>query len=71
VPIESLNQELCNGCGICFGICPEDVFRITEDKKAVVMYAEDCIACFMCEFVCPKKCISVTKERAYPLPPPI
>lgn len=69
--IESIDQELCNGCGICVGVCPEDVLRISEETgKAVIKYPEDCVACWACESFCPVECIKVTKERAMELPAP-
>lgn len=69
--IETLDQEICTGCGICAGVCPEDVFRMTETGKASIRYPEDCVACLVCEFVCPVNCISASLERAYPLPSPL
>jgi len=71
MPVQSLDQELCNGCEICLGVCPEDVFRMAENKKAYIKYPDDCVACFVCEFACPTNCIFVTKERAYELPSPL
>ena len=71
MPIERLDQEICNGCEICLGVCPEDVFRMTEDRKSTIKYPEDCVGCFACEFACPTNCIYVTKEPAYKLPSPL
>lgn len=69
--IEVLDEGLCNGCGICVNVCPEDVLYMDEDRKvAYIKYPEDCVACFACEFFCPLDCIKVGKERALELPLP-
>ena len=71
MPIIKLDQEVCNGCGICDACCPLDVFRIDrETRKAVIKYPEDCVACWRCESFCPVNCIEVTRERAWELPLP-
>jgi NAD-dependent dihydropyrimidine dehydrogenase PreA subunit len=67
--IDRIDLEKCNGCGICRGICPEDVIRM-KDRKAFIGYPEDCIACVMCEFFCPVGAISVNLRRMQKLPLP-
>lgn len=62
--IDKLDQELCNGCGICVAVCPQDVLRMDEaTKKAVIKYPDDCVACWSCEFFCPVSCIEVSEPR--------
>ena len=69
--IDVLDQEICNGCGICVAACPEDVLRMDENtKKAIIIYPEDCVACWVCESLCPVAAIEVSKERARELPFP-
>ena len=69
--IDKLDQEICNGCGICFDCCPQDVFRMDDASgKSVIKYPEDCVACWACESFCPVDCIEVSKERARELPSP-
>lgn len=69
--IDKLDQERCNGCGICFACCPQDVLRMDENTgKAFIKYPEDCIACWACEYFCPVKCIEVSRERAREAPSP-
>ena len=59
----SINKT-CNGCGICFAICPQDVFRMDQvAKKAEIKYLDDCVACGICESFCPRNCLEVTLER--------
>ena len=60
--VRSINYGKCTNCGICWNICPGDVF----DKFGNFVYIarrEDCITCFMCEVDCPVDCIYVAPER--------
>ena len=51
------------------GLCPEDVIRM-KDKKAAIVYPEDCIACVMCEMFCPVSAITINLKRMQKLPLP-
>jgi NAD-dependent dihydropyrimidine dehydrogenase PreA subunit len=57
--IKEINSEKCNGCGICLDVCPLDVFRIDEGKKAIIKYPDDCMTCFDCDLSCPTGAIYV------------
>ncbi len=66
-----IDLELCNGCGRCELICPEDVLRLDrKEKKAFIKYLRDCQSCFLCELECPQGAIFVTpyKERRAVMP---
>ena len=68
MPIEKINYEKCDGCGICVNICPMDVLRMDEEgKKAVIAYPEDCMLCEFCVLDCPTDAITVTPEKSSPL----
>jgi len=70
VGIRRIDEELCNGCGICVENCPLDVLRLDLKKKvAFIKYLEDCQSCFLCERECPIGAITVTpyRERRTPL----
>jgi len=36
-----VNQNICVGCGICAGLCP-NVFEMQDDGKAKVVSEDDC-----------------------------
>ncbi|MBW1722528.1 MAG: ferredoxin family protein [Deltaproteobacteria bacterium] len=48
-----INREWCKGCGICVAFCPQDVFGLDEEEKAVALRPEECNGCGMCERRCP------------------
>jgi NAD-dependent dihydropyrimidine dehydrogenase PreA subunit len=69
MPIESINNDLCTGCGACVRACTVDVIRMDpETKKAVIKYKEDCMVCGYCELDCPEGAITLTPEKFAPLP---
>ena len=67
--IERIDENLCNGCGICVNSCPMDVIRIDEKrKKAFAKYPEDCTLCAICEIDCPEHAIYVGPTKQVPIP---
>jgi NAD-dependent dihydropyrimidine dehydrogenase PreA subunit len=62
--IESIDQELCIGCGDCVDSCPMDVIRMdAHGRKAVVRYGEDCQNCEQCVLDCPVSAITVSPYK--------
>jgi adenylylsulfate reductase subunit B len=55
-----IDYRYCNGSGICYEICPTDVFGWDEEKQMpVVAYPGECSFCCFCEIVCPEVAIDV------------
>ncbi|MEM5854427.1 MAG: Coenzyme F420 hydrogenase/dehydrogenase, beta subunit C-terminal domain [Candidatus Aenigmatarchaeota archaeon] len=54
---------LCNGCGTCFSICPNNAIDIDVDDKEGTLFAriseEKCINCGLCLKVCPSLDITI------------
>ena len=58
--IQEIDQNRCNGCGICVDVCPLDVIRMDErGEKAIIRYPDDCHTCFECEMNCTLEAIYV------------
>jgi MinD superfamily P-loop ATPase containing an inserted ferredoxin domain len=53
-----LNEELCNGCGMCTKVCPHEVFEISEGKSHIIN-RDYCMECGACALNCPTKAIYV------------
>jgi NAD-dependent dihydropyrimidine dehydrogenase PreA subunit len=53
-----LNEDLCNGCGMCIKVCPHEVFALSG-RKAHIIRKDFCMECGACSLNCPLKAISV------------
>ena len=56
-----VDEEKCNGCGICAGLCPYRAIRIVgekKEKKAQVVLAA-CKGCGVCAGECPENAVTV------------
>jgi NAD-dependent dihydropyrimidine dehydrogenase PreA subunit len=45
-------RDQCNGCRRCFELCPQGVWEMDEDKRAVFARHQDCTACRACLVQC-------------------
>ena len=69
--IETISEELCNGCGICVLAGPMEVLTLDERegaKTAKVIDKNQCMVCYNCEKSCPKKAIQVDPQKPIPYP---
>ncbi len=57
-------HDLCIGCGTCQEVCPEGVWEIGPDERAVQQRKELCTACRACLMQCPTGAV-----RAFPRNP--
>lgn len=67
--VEKIDRSKCNDCGVCYDVCPMDVFR----KLGVVVYMaypEDCMTCHLCEDYCKQDAIYVNPWQATEVPLP-
>ncbi len=53
-----LNEELCNGCGMCLKVCPHAVFALSS-KKAKIVDRDLCMECGACALNCAEGAIFV------------
>ena len=52
------NPSECNGCGMCYNVCPHAVFQ-REGRTITVARAENCMECGACQLNCPTHAIAV------------
>ncbi len=55
--INSVDTELCNGCGRCVSLCPVEAIVMEEDK-AVIRDKSRCILCAECYHYCPRNAVT-------------
>jgi 2-oxoglutarate ferredoxin oxidoreductase subunit delta len=55
-----VDLDLCKACGICYALCPRDVFDADERGYPVVARLEACSVCRSCEYHCPDFAISIS-----------
>lgn len=56
-----IDQEKCNGCGLCISVCSCNAL-VLVDNIIVVIETEDCDWCTQCELVCLPGAISCAFE---------
>lgn len=61
--IVNIDEELCNGCGLCVTPCAEGALEIV-DGKARVLREELCDGAGFCLGVCPTAALSVEEREA-------
>ena len=63
-----LDKSLCNGCGICFEVCPQDAIKELSssvyeghliEKPAIDLDVNSCILCGECAVLCPMNALTM------------
>ncbi len=65
--IKGIDYNKCKDCGLCYEVCPTDVFGKFANK-VYVKYPEDCQCCNLCNVACPVDACLVDDLRPIPLP---
>lgn len=61
--IVKIDEELCDGCGVCISPCAEGALKL-EDGKAKVIREELCDGAGVCIGVCPTGALSLEVREA-------
>ena len=58
---ESINEDICSGCGICVSVCPYKAIelQVQNGKKVAHLITTSCQGCGVCGATCPSGAISV------------
>jgi NAD-dependent dihydropyrimidine dehydrogenase PreA subunit len=62
-----VDKSRCIGCGICVDLCPSNLYRLSEEKKAYLVenFRDDCFICHSCAVSCPTGAITVEEDVAF------
>ncbi len=52
------SRDECNGCGMCYAVCPHAVFN-RNGRTITLARAENCMECGACQRNCPTNAIAV------------
>jgi len=63
-----VDEDTCEGCGICEEKCQMQAVELNPEQKAVVR-KERCIGCGACAYLCPAEAISMQPLERVPAPP--
>jgi len=64
-----VDDETCDGCGVCIFFCKPDVFELSRDLNprgfflAEVVKADACNNCRLCELGCPQLSIYIEPDE--------
>ena len=61
-----VNEEECNGCGTCEGVCPMDAIVVNEVSHVI---KDRCIGCGVCVSKCPSNAIILRDKEMRIVPP--
>ncbi|MCL7415671.1 MAG: 4Fe-4S binding protein [ANME-2 cluster archaeon] len=53
-----IDEEQCNGCGDCLGVCKSRSLEV-HDGICVAVRPDDCKLCMLCKVTCPVGAIEI------------
>ena len=66
IPLPSLNLVLCNGCGRCVAVCPEQALVLSDNPPRPQLHPQvECEYCGLCEELCPTSAITLSYEIVF------
>jgi NAD-dependent dihydropyrimidine dehydrogenase PreA subunit len=54
-----VDRNKCKGHAECIAVCPQEVYELDEENKAVPVNMQDCEECCSCVEACPEQAIWV------------
>jgi 2-oxoglutarate ferredoxin oxidoreductase subunit delta len=65
-----INKELCKGCSLCVGACPQKLIVVAEEINSKGYHPAEfvdskrvCTGCTLCALTCPEVAIEVFREK--------
>jgi ferredoxin len=56
-----VDDNRCDGCGICVEECPVGVIKMQEEKAKI--YMGGCIRCALCHDICPQEAVMHDSDK--------
>jgi dissimilatory sulfite reductase (desulfoviridin) alpha/beta subunit len=56
----AVDQEACDYCGCCVGVCPEDAIELRSEFLRII--DERCVNCAKCVWSCPFEALAFRRE---------
>ena len=63
MPKFTLNEKLCDACGVCVERCPRKILELAGDKLRIID-VEKCTMCRACVEACPKGAITIGHDAS-------
>jgi len=60
-----IDEEKCNGCGLCISVCLCNALAMSKNNVVTIMDKVDCPWCLQCEVVCPTGAIAFPFEIVF------
>ncbi len=57
-----VNQQICDLCGACVGVCPQDCIVLSEYQLTIAQTA--CTDCLLCVRLCPMAALEKSEKTA-------
>ncbi len=54
-----IDESLCELCGICYDVCPQDILSFEEGEVPTVNYPDECWYCGACVLDCLVEAVSL------------
>ena len=67
----SIDFETCNGCNLCYSVCPTSALHLVEVEhddcgyQVLGFLAQNCINCKLCQDACKSGCVSLLPEITF------
>jgi NAD-dependent dihydropyrimidine dehydrogenase PreA subunit len=67
----SYERDACDGCRQCVEVCPQGVWEMDAERRAVLARRQDCTACRACLVQCRPAAIQAALQQGIPAPEPL
>lgn len=62
LPLPTLDETRCTGCGDCVRLCPADCLAMAG-RLPWLPRPRDCISCAVCVLICPVSALTIAEPK--------